>query len=275
MMGTKGASARLKRLIRDPRRWLPAVKRRAIDPFETLPYRFGITSTWPRSFMAYIPDRYSVNAQKTVQRTGSYLFKDTSGFLRGQRMNNAGDLTRFYLFNLILEQIQKEGLDGNLAELGVYKGNTAVLLASFARTQQRTVYLFDTFEGFPKADIHGIDALRPTLFEDTSIERVKSLVGVEGTEYVVGYFPESTAAISSNLSFCLVHVDCDLYAPMKSALEYFYPRLVPGGFFVLHDYSSLHWDGVEKAIDEFWDGKLETVVPIPDKSGTVVVRKVK
>jgi O-methyltransferase len=61
---------------------------------------------------------------------------------------------------------------------------------------------------------------------------------------------------------------------MKAALEYFYPRLVPGGFFILHDYSSLYWDGAEKAIDEFLADKPERVMPIPDKSGTVVVRKV-
>ena len=267
---TKGFGKRLGRLIRNPKRWLPAVKGR----LERLPYSLGITSPWPRSFMAYTPDRYSVNADKAVERTGSFLFKDVSSFLHGHQTNNAGDLTRFYLFNLIFEQIQKEGMNGDLAELGVYKGNTAVLLAKFARAREKTVYLFDTFQGFSKDDLREIDADKPLAFQDTSLERVQSLVGFEKVKYVVGYFPESAAVIPADLSFCLVHLDCDLYAPMKSALEYFYPRLVPGGFLLLHDYSSLYWDGAEKAIDEFFAAKRERVVPIPDKSGTVVVRKV-
>jgi hypothetical protein len=270
MVETNGLTTRLVRLIRDPKRWLSVVKIRLV----CLPYSFGITSVWPHSFIAYRPDRYSDNANKAIQRTGSSLFKDVSGFLRGNRANNAGDLARFYLFNLIFDQIQKEQLTGDLVELGVYKGNTAVLLAKFARAQGKTVYLFDTFQGFSKADLRGVDADKSIAFQGVSLEYVKSFVGTERTKYVVGYFPESAAGIPDDLAFCLVHLDCDLYAPMKAALEYFYPRLVPGGFFILHDYSSLYWDGAEKAIDEFLADKPERVMPIPDKSGTVVVRKV-
>lgn len=272
-MGTTRAVAGLGRLIRDPKGRLPGLKESIMGRLARIPYSLGITSPWFRSFMAYTPDRYSINANKAVQRTGSSLFKDVSGFLHGHQTNNGGDLTRFYLFNLIFEQIQKEGLKGDLAELGVYKGNTAALLAKFARNQERTVYLFDTFQGFSKADLREIDADKEVGFQDTSLERVRSLVGTQRTEYVVGYFPESAAAIPDDLSFCLVHLDCDLYAPMKAALEYFYPRLVSGGFLLLHDYSSLCWDGAEKAIDGFFADKAERVVPIPDKSGTVVVRK--
>jgi hypothetical protein len=257
--------------MRNNPRWLvQALKSRVV----TLPYFFGITSLWPRSFIAYTPDRYSGNAGKAVQRTGLSLFKDIAGFLEGNRVNNSGDLPRFYLFNLIVEQVDKEKLDGDLAELGVYKGNTAVLLAKFARARNKTVYLFDTFKGFSRTDIRGIDADKHMEFDDTCIEKVKLLVGTERTKYVVGYFPESAIALADDVLYCLVHLDCDLYAPMKAGLEYFYPRLVPGGFFILHDYSSLYWDGAEKAIDDFFADKPERVIPIPDKSGTVVVRKI-
>ena len=70
-----------------------------------------------------------------------------------------------------------------------------------------------------------------------------------------------------------MHIDCDLYAPMSSALEYFYPRLAPGGFLVVHDYSSLHWNGAEKAVDEFFADKPECVIPLPDGAGSVAIRK--
>jgi len=76
------------------------------------------------------------------------------------------------------------------------------------------------------------------------------------------------------LSFCLVHLDCDLYAPFQAALRYFYPRLVSGGFLILHDYANAHWKGAEKAVDEFFADKPEKVIPIPDKSGTAVLRKI-
>ena len=239
------------------------------------PFFLGISSVWPGTFLAYTPDRYFINAGKAVQRTGHSLFKDASGFLHHNRTNNAGDRTRFYLFNLLLEQIDKEELEGDLAELGVYKGNTAVILAKYARMRHKTVYLFDTFKGFSTSDLRGIDSEKQGGFDDTSVAEVKSLVGNEQTKYIVGYFPDSaTQTADDNASFCLVHLDCDLYSPMISGLEYFYPRIVPGGFLVLHDYSGLDWNGAERAIDEFLADKPERVIPIPDKSGTVIVRKV-
>ena len=83
------------------------------------------------------------------------------------------------------------------------------------------------------------------------------------------------AELPDDARYALVHIDCDLYAPVKSALSYFYPRLVPGGFLVVHDYSSLHWNGAERAVDEFFADLSESVVPITDSAGSVVVRKLR
>ena len=55
----------------------------------------------------------------------------------------------------------------------------------------------------------------------------------------------------SDARFALVHIDCDLYKPFKAGLEFFYPRLVTGGFLIMHDYTSLWWDGVERAVESF------------------------
>jgi hypothetical protein len=61
------------------------------------------------------------------------------------------------LFNLIADQILAENIIGNIAELGVYKGNSAFLLAKLAKTINQKLYLFDTFNGFNHQDIQGID----------------------------------------------------------------------------------------------------------------------
>lgn len=256
-------------LAHDPGRAAHALKRR----IEGLPHRLGIKSLWPGSFLASIPDRYVSNASESIRRSGWSPFQHTAGFLHGNVANNSGDLARFYLFNLMFEQIIKERLQGELAELGVYRGNTAVLLADFGRAAGKNIYLFDTFQGFSDEDLRGVDAGKKAEFADTSLESVRALVGTERVNYVVGHFPESTGNMPRDIAFCLAHLDCDLYAPMKAGLEYFYPRLVPGGFLVIHDYSSLHWDGAERAVDDFLADKRERVVPIPDKAGTAVVRK--
>jgi hypothetical protein len=224
--------------------------------------------SWP--YRADPPQRYWVNYERYQRRGGLIdLEKDIAGFAAD---GNTGDISRFYFFCLAFDQIVKEGIQGDLAELGVYRGHTATLLAQTARRLGRTAFLLDTFEGFNTADLSGIDAGQKMQFADTSLEAVRATVGESNVQYVKGYFPE-TAAQLPETTYCLVHIDCDLYAPIMSALAYFYPRLEPGGFLIIHDYSSLAWDGAERAVDEFFADKPEPIVPLTDGAGSIVIRR--
>ena len=183
------------------------------------------------------------------------------------------DLERFLALSLAFDQIHKEGVAGDFAELGVYKGDTAAVLARHARRLGRTLWLLDTFEGFDERDFVGLDAGRSSGFGDTSLDAVSQRVGLENTVYIDGYFPETASRLPDDRTYCLVNIDTDLYAPIKSGLEYFYPRMEPGGFIFVHDYGSLAWVGVEKAVDEFFADKPECVVSIPDGAGSAVIRR--
>jgi hypothetical protein len=195
------------------------------------------------------------------------------GWLAGNSCNNGGDLSRLYTICLNVSQVLGDGVRGDMVELGVYKGNSASVLAAFARPEKRHVYLFDTFSGFDARDLRGVDGERSPLFSDTSLEGVKRLVGTDGVTYVPGFFPESTANLTLPAAIAVAHIDCDLYQPVKAALECFYPRVSPGGILLLHDYSSGHWPGVRQAVDEFFQKLPEKPILIPDKSGTAIVRK--
>jgi Macrocin-O-methyltransferase (TylF) len=218
------------------------------------------------------PGRYWGNYDLYQMRGGLVrLEDDIKGFNACQLYQ--GDISRFYFFCIAFDQMMKEGVRGDIAELGTYKGNTATMLATMARRMGTTAWILDTFEGFNPDDIKGIDAGHRMEFEDTSLEAVRALVGEDNVRYVKGYFPDSAAQMPDDLSFSLVHIDCDLYAPIAHALNYFYPRLVPGGYLIVHDYASLAWDGAEKAVDEFFADKPEPVIPLTDGCGSVVIRK--
>ena len=73
--------------------------------------------------------------------------------------------------------------------------------------------------------------------------------------------------------YAVVHLDCDLYAPIKAGLEFFYDRVSPGGILIVHDYANPCWDGPKRAVDEFMPRIAENLVLIPDKSGTAIIRK--
>jgi hypothetical protein len=194
-------------------------------------------------------------------------------WLAGNQFNNCGDFSRFYTICLNVMQVLCDGVPGDFVELGVYKGNSASILAAYARRQSRRVFLFDTFEGFDQRDLKGVDRERTSLFADTSLAAVQNLVGTEGTTYVKGFFPESISTVTMPETIAVAHIDCDLYQPMKAGLQEFYPRLSPGGIMLLHDYSSGYWPGVKQAIDEFFKDLPEKPILAPDKSGTAIIRK--
>lgn len=193
-------------------------------------------------------------------------------FVHESKKHNSGDLSRLYLLLLNIARVLKDAIPGDFAEIGVYRGNTARILAQAARAGHRRLFLFDTFSGFDAAD--QADGDRPSrAFVDTSLEKVRDFVGTDCVEYVVGRFPDSLSTVKTPDRFALVHLDCDLQQPTAAGLDYFYPRLSPGGLFILHDYCSGHWNGCARAIDAFFKDKPERPVLIPDKSGTAVVVK--
>ena len=195
-------------------------------------------------------------------------------WVKGNRNPSCGDLSRFYALYLNVCQVLKDDIPGDFVELGVYKGNSAGILATIARNHGRHVFLFDTFGGFDERDLHGVDGKQSAQqFTDTSMAEVKQLVGTDGVTYVQGFFPESARQVEMPEKIAFAHIDCDLYAPIKAGLEWFYPRLSPGGILLLHDYSSGHWPGATRAIDEFFEDLPEKPILLPDKSGSAVVRK--
>jgi hypothetical protein len=197
-------------------------------------------------------------------------------FSRNNKDNNGGDLSRLFCLMLNLSQILEENILGDFAELGVWRGNSAAVLAHYAHRGGRDLLLFDTFEGFDQRDLTGVDsAVAVDVFNNTSIDMVKDSIGKHHAhcQFVKGFFPGTFTDAHSARTYAVVNLDCDLYEPMKAGLAAFYPRMTRGGLFMLHDYSSRHWPGAKQAVDEFCRETGEYIVLLPDKSGSAYLRK--
>jgi hypothetical protein len=231
---------------------------------------FGLVSWHPRGgqpvYVGYYPE--SLRKDRSIRD----LF---AKWIRGNQVNNNGDAARFISLVLNLRKVMAEGVEGDIAELGVWRGNSAALLAQVAEQNGRTLFLFDTFEGFDVRDLKGEDSKsREGEFHDTSIDYVRETVGHDScVRYIKGFFPESIPEDLHDSRFSVVHIDCDLYEPMKAALNFFYPRMSKGALLIMHDYSSGSWPGATRAIDEFCDSTGQTLILLPDKSGTAICRK--
>jgi len=156
-------------------------------------------------------------------------------------------------------------LTGDMAECGAFQGLSSYLFCNYLRLSKsdfdgRGYHIFDSFEGLSEPG----DEDRSTANDDAimskyqragafhgSLETVKAtLRDFPAIEYHRGWIPESFAEVSER-NYKFVHVDLDLYEPIKGAVEYFYPRMVKGGIIVIDEYAIPRWPGARKAVDEF------------------------
>lgn len=183
---------------------------------------------------------------------------------------------RVATMRLLAEQIREEGIPGDVAELGVFRGDFAELIHT--AFPDRTIHLFDTFEGFPAQDVkieleQRFSRARIGDFSDTEEELVRKRLG-ESEQVAIhkGYFP-STFCNCTEKTFAFVSIDADLYAPTAAALPLFWERLSPGGVLLIHDVNSTQFSGAGKAVREFCRGRGLLPMPISDLHGSVVLRK--
>ncbi len=153
-------------------------------------------------------------------------------------------------------------VNGHVAEMGVYKGGSAKLLAkAFERNAEKTVFLFDTFCGMPETDPLK-DVNRKGDFSDTSFESVQEFLGdCQNVVLYKGLFSDTLGNVADK-AFCFVHIDCDIYQSALECCEFFYPRMTRMGIMIFDDYiySEL---GVKPAVDHYFSDKTERPVLLP------------
>lgn len=192
---------------------------------------------------------------------------------RESYLYHAWDYIRVSQLELMSKEIYENHVEGSVAELGVYRGEFAKYINQ--AFPDRSLYLFDTFEGFDARDA-AVDQQQGYSggnqdFSKTGIPLVLSKMAYpENCIIKQGYFPNTADDVACDFAF--VSIDCDLYAPIYAGLSYFYPRLRAGGVIFVHDYNS-GYKGSKTAVTEYCNENHISFIPISDSSGSVVVRK--
>jgi O-methyltransferase len=177
--------------------------------------------------------------------------------------------------DILLDLLDRaERVAGDIAECGVYRGNTLVTMALYLRRNgsHKKLFGFDSFHGFPSDELStelslctgGDPNKTETGFTDTSYDLVRQkldLFQLGNVELARGYFNDTLPRYSKE-TFSFVHLDCDLYGSYKDCLQFFYPRLAQDGIILLDEYNDPPWPGCNKAVDEFLSGKQEVLQEI-------------
>ena len=199
-------------------------------------------------------------------------FKALINSLEAVYPNDPPDQVRFYQLMRLVEAAN-DLPDGEYLELGTHVGITLKLIHQYMDKTGRLCSV-DTFEGFDRRDI----AVEPNKrwrvgnFLPTSAERVRDFLGnPDNLTVIAGWFPDAFEPLMS-LKWRFAHVDMDLQQPTARALEILWPRMVPGGIIVLHDYRHPMFC-VREVVDEFCHRIGLLPVEMPDRFGTGVIRK--
>lgn len=180
----------------------------------------------------------------------------------------SNDYVRLATLELLCRRL--ENVPGAAAELGVYRGFFARCINQLL--PERTLYLFDSFEGFT-AEAGAAESFQAA-HENTSVEKVLSIMPNRSQIIVKpGFFPGSLNGLE--VRFCLVSLDVDFEQTTLDGLRYFWPRLNPGGYLMLHDWGSPSLPGVARAL-EAYEAELGTKIPafpLCDVGGTLVLCK--
>ncbi|HVX49085.1 MAG TPA: TylF/MycF/NovP-related O-methyltransferase [Chitinophagaceae bacterium] len=184
------------------------------------------------------------------------------------------DYVRLSTLEMVSSQIKEQNIPGSIAEVGVFRGDFAKFINQYF--PDRTFYLFDTFEGFDDRDIatekNNAFSEGDQDFSNTSVEIVLKKMPNPGVCLPKkGYFPETAKDINDR--FVFVSLDTDLFAPIYEGLNFFYPRLVKGGYIFVHDFNNDAYKGARKAVEQFCAEQHVGYVPIPDICGTCIITK--
>jgi len=166
--------------------------------------------------------------------------------------------------------LQARNVAGDGAEVGVYRGGTALLLRETFAGPEHRLHLFDTFGGMPEVDPDR-DVHVAGDFDDTSLDEVRAFVG-EGPElqYHQGLFPETAEGLE-DARFAFVHVDADIFTSVRDSCAFFYPRMHSGAILVFDDYGFRSCPGARAAVDGFFATLPEVPLYLP--TGQALVHK--
>ena len=152
-------------------------------------------------------------------------------------------------------------ISGDIAELGIWKGNNSVLFARFTKMFNipRTIHCFDNFSGLPEPSKFDVvdypegkyKGLRSVFEATLELHSLFDLVRIhEGLiEDTVPRFLEERSEHS--LKFAMIYFDADLYSPATTMFRYLAQLVSVGGVILLDEYGFAEWPGETKATDDF------------------------
>jgi len=150
-------------------------------------------------------------------------------------------------------------IPGDVVECGTARGGSAALMGLTLKqlgASERTMWVFDTFEGLPPPTADDPDYDIANLYTGTCLGTIEDVTAsfqrleiYPQTKLVKGLFHDTLPATNIG-SIAVLHIDGDWYNSVKTCLENLYDKVAKGGVIQIDDYG--FWKGARRAVDEFF-----------------------
>jgi len=160
-----------------------------------------------------------------------------------------------------VREVLKNKIEGDFAELGVWRGGSAILMRALLKemnAKDRNVWVADSFEGLPEPDDKKYPADKGDkhfMFDElkVSLEEVKhnfSKYGLldEQVKFLKGWF-KNTLPTAPIKKLAILRLDGDMYESTMDGLVNLYPKLSVGGYIIIDDWGAI--PACRKAVEDY------------------------
>lgn len=156
-----------------------------------------------------------------------------------------------------VQYVVAKKIAGDVVECGTARGGSAALMGLALKQlgENRTLWVFDTFEGLPAPTDADPDVEIARLYTGScrgAFDEVSVLfdrVGILAQSRLIKGLVQDTLPLSEVEKIAVLHLDTDWYDSVKVCLDQLYDRVSPGGVIQIDDYG--HWEGARHAVDDF------------------------
>lgn len=177
---------------------------------------------------------------------------------------------------ILLQELKKtlnNNVPGDVVEFGCYKADTSVLYQKLLEsmghggslqsenhthsTDQKTLWLYDSFEGLPaktrednSAAGDAFQAGELLVTKREVIEKFKKM-GLKLPKIKKAFFDDLDIIYDIPEKISYAFLDGDLYQSIKTSLRLVAEKMSQGGVIIVHDYNNPELPGSSRAVDEW------------------------
>lgn len=163
-------------------------------------------------------------------------------------------------------------LEGDFVECGVNRGFLSSAIMNYLdwNMQDKKFYLFDTFQGLDPETCSEAQYLAYKIHYPECFERVEqNFKEYQNVHIIRGSVPDTLSDVNIS-SVAYLSIDMNCVIPEIAAANFFWSKLVDGGFILLDDYGFHGHEEQKLAFQDFAKGKNIEILSLPTGQGLMM-----